>query len=662
MSAVGVAKKSAFSCEPCRKRKVKCGGEQPSCKRCTGRAEPCVYKLNPTLSYTQRLERRIQELEQQLTGFQAPHVAGPSSITSAPSPYSHRSSDAIDDGITSGFRGLKLDDKGVITYHGAASFFQLAGEGEINSISSGSSQSPPASVDVDLDRRDRLVTNAWQQRALENLSAIPEPFQYLLNTHWCWIQPLFNFIYRPAFTRDMQVLGPYYSHTLMNAILSHSIRWGASDPETRQKLDEGYEGGAVFGRHARTMVFDEINRGITTIPTVQSLLLLSAQECSLGNSSQAYVYSGMAFRLIDHLGICVDGAKYAAAVHLSDVDIEIRNRLFWSCYFWDKMICLYLGRPPSLHHCPISPPQVMLDDSSEEDLWVPFGLDSKAVEYPPTAAHSTSCFMRMCQLSVIFNEILVHMYDPLRLNGEQEMQDCLSRQEPALKQWWDDLPAFLRIDTSALPSLAPPSHIVILNCLYQTFKILLYRPMLSKRMAGIEGLHMVPPTRWLECVNSATAIIAIFELFCRTFGYRRCVLSLSYSVYIAASIFLLQVQANTEDSLAFQRLKFCIFALDRVKLVNPVVASALGLITAELARLGIKILIPPPTSHSSDPNYPAHRDPRQPLQPPPQERFLVPIVDSFSSEQFDFTPELFEAVSALEPLSVRVGVLQDLDK
>ena len=28
-----------------------------------------------------------------------------------------------------------------------------------------------------------------------------EPFQYLLDTHWCWIQPLFNFIYRPAFTR-----------------------------------------------------------------------------------------------------------------------------------------------------------------------------------------------------------------------------------------------------------------------------------------------------------------------------------------------------------------------------------------------------------------------------------------------------------------------------
>lgn len=30
---------------------------------------------------------------------------------------------------------------------------------------------------------------------------LQEPFQYLLDSHWCWIQPLWNFVYRPAFTR-----------------------------------------------------------------------------------------------------------------------------------------------------------------------------------------------------------------------------------------------------------------------------------------------------------------------------------------------------------------------------------------------------------------------------------------------------------------------------
>jgi hypothetical protein len=66
----------------------------------------------------------------------------------------------------------------------------------------------------------------------------------------------------------------------------------------------------------------------------------------------------------------------------------------------------------------------------------------------------------MCQLSLIFNDILVHMYDPLMQNTQAEMQECLHTQEAALQQWWDQLPHFLRIDPMALPQLAPPAHIV----------------------------------------------------------------------------------------------------------------------------------------------------------------------------------------------------------
>lgn len=160
-------------------------------------------------------------------------------------------------------------------------------------------------------------------------------------------------------------MGPYYSHTLLNAILSHSIRWGKSDPSTKRLLDQSYDGGAVFAKHARSMLFDELNRGVSTIPTVQTLLLLSAQECGHGNTTQAWVYSGLAFRLIDHLGICVDGQRYPGSVHFSDEEVEIRHRIFWSCYFWDKMISLYLGRSPSLQHSFVSPPQIMCKSQSQ---------------------------------------------------------------------------------------------------------------------------------------------------------------------------------------------------------------------------------------------------------------------------------------------------------
>lgn len=255
----------------------------------------------------------------------------------------------------------------------------------------------------------------------------------------------------------------------MNAVLSHSIRWGRGDETTRKMLDAGYEGGAVFGKHARSMLFEELSEGRCSIPTVQTLLLLSAQECSAGHVTQAWTYSGLAFRLIDHLGICVDGQRYPGSLNLSEEDIEIRHRLFWSCYFWDKMISLYLGRSPSLSQTSVSPPQIMLDDSSETELWEPLrgvgvtALDGGESSYPAVPSHAISCFSHMCRLAIIFNEILEHMYDPVRSNSPAEMQDCLAEQEAALQNWWAELPAHLKIDPAALPALAPPSHKVTLK-------------------------------------------------------------------------------------------------------------------------------------------------------------------------------------------------------
>jgi Fungal specific transcription factor domain len=159
-------------------------------------------------------------------------------------------------------------------------------------------------------------------------------------------------------TGDMEVIGPYYSHTLLNAMLSHSVRWSQSN-ENIKALLRPYGDGALFGQHARALLFEDLSRGHSRIPTVQALLLLSANEVGQGNRTQAWLYSGMAFRLIEDMGVCIDGHLYAGSVQLSDQDVEIRHRLFWSCYFMDKMISLYLGRSPSLQHTTVSPPQMM---------------------------------------------------------------------------------------------------------------------------------------------------------------------------------------------------------------------------------------------------------------------------------------------------------------
>lgn len=221
-------------------------------------------------------------------------------------------------------------------------------------------------------------------------------------------------------------------------------------------------------------------------------------------------------------------------------------------------------------------------------MWIPHGVKfAPGKQYPPTPAHSTSCFIKMCELSVIFNQILINIYDPLQQLSQHVIDDCVRTEGAALQSWWDALPHFLRIDTDNIPLYAPPSHIVTLksvllpipipitprlthpSSLYHTFKILLFRPTLVKRSRQNSGERTQNQDHLRICVASAVSIAAIFDLFCRTFGEDHCITSLSYSLYIATSIFLLQVQALPGDTQALHRLLFCVRYLERVQTINP---------------------------------------------------------------------------------------------
>lgn len=174
--------------------------------------------------------------------------------------------------------------------------------------------------------------------------------------------------------------------------------------------------------------------------------------------------------------------------------------------------------------------------------------------------------MKMCGLAEILNQILVHIYDPMRQISEAEFYQCIQEQAKNLSDWWEDLPPYLKLVAIDLPPYSPPSHMVILNCLYHTINILLHRPVLCSKTTRetYDKSHLV------QCMGSATAILALFDLYRRTFGDAHVVLSLAYSVYTAASIFLLEIQALKYAAPGtLDKLKFCVYALERVKGSNP---------------------------------------------------------------------------------------------
>ena len=118
--------------------------------------------------------------------------------------------------------------------------------------------------------------------------------------------------------------GRYYSDFLLTVICAHAA-----------KYQDGNCAELLLTR-ARRLLGTAIQQP-SSIPTVQALLQLSARDLAHGSISQAWVYSGIAFRMASDLGLQHTGPDIRG---MGPVDLEVRRRLFWSCYFWDKYVLL----------------------------------------------------------------------------------------------------------------------------------------------------------------------------------------------------------------------------------------------------------------------------------------------------------------------------------
>lgn len=106
-----------------------------------------------------------------------------------------------------------------------------------------------------------------------------------------------------------------------------------------------------------------------------------------------------------------------------------------------------------------------MDNHEDDQSWAPFGASPNipAQSAFPLPSHSLKCFAALSQVSIILNEVLLHMYDPLGQNTNTEMERCYRSQSEALQDWWERLDESLRIDVKQLPELVPPSHIITLK-------------------------------------------------------------------------------------------------------------------------------------------------------------------------------------------------------
>ncbi|KAL6246665.1 hypothetical protein RBB50_005972 [Rhinocladiella similis] len=667
------------TCAGCRRRKSKCDGKTPKCTTCIAYKDDCHYDKPPSLAYVRSLEEEIQELKTQLRQAKTQawlSRANPQDEKKAvgTSPVSETAGSQSSSTFAYRNRQVKweadisIDDSGSVAFHNSTSPIYQPPSTQSNRSPLPPSH-PQAAGNPQEDQRVRrdLILNANHQRQIEPFAIangaakanVPKEIsQEMLKYHWCWQHPLFLIVYRPAFTRGMAMVDlntpeaqdpPYFSETLLKVIHAHCARFLNHDVYQDQYHDvmsrQNSIGGSMTAANFMQRMTDEARFGLgmdilkkPTIATIQALLQQSAREVMFGNASQSWTFAGIAFRMALDMGIHLPSDRLQSFVKsLTAEDIEVRKRLFWSCYTWDKILSLYLGRMPGFTPNTEEVPVNFMDDYSDNDLWAPYYGETprpdvpNAPNYQPCPGYVVSCFRQLCKLCVILNDVMHNIYSPeaaARRDMEEEERSTEAkaaneaifvRISRDLRDWLISLPSHLRINPDQMPSLAPPVHIMSLNLLYHTTVILLHRPV----VLGARDINAPGSARSYQiCIQATAAIHDLIMLQANTFGLSHVSYLNAYSAYIAATIAVLrferECQPGEDQVMAAQKngLGFLLEVLQKTANAMPALERSNAIIRKRMkavldrqkaARTNYsngstppKFTIPTPTSHQMD--------------------------------------------------------------
>ncbi|KAL8689138.1 MAG: hypothetical protein Q9218_005123 [Villophora microphyllina] len=359
----------------------------------------------------------------------------------------------------------------------------------------------------------------------------------LLETYWCWPHHLHLVLCRKIFMRDLTNSEPYVTPFLLHAVLAQAARY--SDRPEAAKL------GQAFAQRTLDTLAAEVDKG-SSIPTIQGLLIFSARECACGRTSQGWLYSGMAFRMMRDMGIHIPPRKLShLGAQFTPAESALRQQIFWSCYTWDKTMSLCLGRAPAMHDV-IPPPtsDIILDgEEAENEAWRPrFAALSTLEVGMVQKARTNSRFVAYCQLCMIIDEVLSTLYSKPH-SAQSHLQNFLDRTIGKLESWSRGLPPHLYVREDSRSVSCPPLHILLLNLLYHATIILLCRPYRSKQQRARE-----------MATTAAEMIDRLFMLHVRRFGFRVITYLESYTMFVASTINILDLKDGIEEEAAGARL------------------------------------------------------------------------------------------------------------
>lgn len=302
------------------------------------------------------------------------------------------------------------------------------------------------------------------------------------------------------------------------------------------------------------------------LSTVSGLLLLASAYTNIGSSLRGRVYVDLAARMALELGLHVDEKLTAE----NGEELEARRRVFWAASICERMQLLYSGEP--VLPMGVVETEVLLDflDTTEEEETVrpadlrvvPFrnGDEADAAIIPEAMAvgplQSASALKHMTILLGIMSEILNELYcanptameahfilmlsvETLRGSLPPELIYEPQREDPpagVTNATASTNPPIITEDQAASstePRRMPAPQVIVLNVLYHSITILLFRPFVANPVLGAAA---PPDHSWSICFIAARYITETVRAYARVYSLRGSEYFLGFSIYAACTI------------------------------------------------------------------------------------------------------------------------------
>lgn len=492
------------ACESCRRKKIKCDGNEPTCTQCLTSKSQCTWlqtKDRAALSrqYVQELETRLLHMEnlfnqvtpilEQLGQTEKSSPSPSASTSQTPVPVSSSSAAVIQkvlpqmqemqgvapstppetkrtvkfeeeptEFVSEAFEQLALDEHGHLRWIGNSSTmsliqsFRALTSSPLHRVSPMDDSDPRSPVPTANKLYFPASVFFGQVRALPGVEDVEYPSRdladALIDVYFSRFHFLLPVLDKPSFLRQYQLLMDN-THDIQTVgidtafvALAFAVFAVASRflDDPRLSTGKADEGGMGMIYYERALILQYISHASIQPTHVQAFTVMAAFLCSVNCLPQAWILIGQSVRAAQDLGL----HRSPRRLHIPPTEKETLRKIWWGVYVLDRMFALALGRPLGIEDsdCDVELPI----DVEDQDLPQYFSGAIMTNKQPSLMAG----FIAFITLYKIAGSMLRRVYaletwkgfmTPDGIHGLQQTVEALDQE---LTQWIEDLPTIFK--------------------------------------------------------------------------------------------------------------------------------------------------------------------------------------------------------------------------